>query len=935
MSKQQKLDLHIHGLFKNPSTFADVPIGAASVADNLVMDRENIADCRRGFNFYGNNVGNVISKNLNQYKDSLIESNSDNSLWYDSDSNGTWVEYGPSYAPPSSVQGSRIRSIQANKAIYLTTSLGIYRTDLLTTAPYQAGAPKGLGGTAVINISGGSGFMSNDVFVGYKIIWGYVDANNVLIVGPDSELVIVGNEAGGHILGLGTLVGGSAYTNGTYNTVPLTGGTGSGAQATIVVSGNTVTSVTITNTGNGYRPLDILSANAASIGGTGSGFTVQVSSISGGTANVNVNFLMPKGVHVNWIYQVYRSLESTDFLLDPNAVPNPNLFLTYQGTVNSTDITNQYIAFTDVTPNQLLGAELYTNPDQQGEDQANWQPPLAQDIAYYKNFTFYANTRTLHRLEQTLIASGPTLGIQVNDTVTFTDSSGGATFTLTGKNTETPASGYFQVYSTGDPALDITNTAQSMCRVINQYASNAFISAYYLSGFNSSPGQMLFQKLTLDQGYFFMNSSRQSCWSPSVPTSGTLIQSTNDVYPNRLYFSKELQPDAVPLLNYYDIGSAVEQIDRILPLREGLIILKQDGIYRLSGTSPSNFYVELLDNSLKSIAPNSAAVLNNFVYFLSNIGVVQTSESGVSINSRPIEVVLLINISPQLFPNLQDVCFGVGYNSDKKYILALPTSSTDQIATEEYVYNYITQQWTRWTRPMSCAIINAKDDKLYHGGGPVTNITNIYQERKSYLTNGADLADESYNVNIVSSLGNTITLTSTAQIQAGMTLVQASASASSFITTVLSPTQVTVEDSISIWTAGAAQVFTPILNNFTTIQEDCGNPGIVKHIYDSSFIFSQTTFKSLNVAYQNDLSNNTYNTTLTLVDQNSWGNFPWGAGPWGGGGGTQRRLRTLVPRQIARCNWLIISLSNDRCFTNFGLSGISLMYTMMSERQKT
>lgn len=73
-----------------------------------------------------------------------------------------------------------------------------------------------------------------------------------------------------------TLVGGSAYTNGTYVHVPLTGGTGSGAQATVVVSGGAVTSVTITNPGTGYTVADTLSASNTNLGGTGSGFSVDV-----------------------------------------------------------------------------------------------------------------------------------------------------------------------------------------------------------------------------------------------------------------------------------------------------------------------------------------------------------------------------------------------------------------------------------------------------------------------------------------------------------------------------------------------------------------------------------------------------------------------------------------------------------------------------------
>jgi len=85
------------------------------------------------------------------------------------------------------------------------------------------------------------------------------------------------------VLTLNTLVGGTLYTNGTYTNVFLTGGTGTGVTATVVVAGNTVTTVTLTETGSGYTVADELSADPLDIGGTGSGFKINVATVGAAT----------------------------------------------------------------------------------------------------------------------------------------------------------------------------------------------------------------------------------------------------------------------------------------------------------------------------------------------------------------------------------------------------------------------------------------------------------------------------------------------------------------------------------------------------------------------------------------------------------------------------------------------------------------------------
>jgi len=102
---------------------------------------------------------------------------------------------------------------------------------------------------------------------------------------------------------LGSITGGSSYVNGTYSNVPLTGGFGLDAKATIVVSGNAVTTVTVTARGAGYQVADVLSANNANLGGAGSGFAIpvatlylqaiQMSAAATGSASSTLTFSLP------------------------------------------------------------------------------------------------------------------------------------------------------------------------------------------------------------------------------------------------------------------------------------------------------------------------------------------------------------------------------------------------------------------------------------------------------------------------------------------------------------------------------------------------------------------------------------------------------------------------------------------------------------------
>lgn len=98
----------------------------------------------------------------------------------------------------------------------------------------------------------------------------------------------------GRVTGFTGLIGGAGYSNGLYYDVPLLGGSGSNAAATVLVVNGSVTNLTITNPGVFYVVGDKLTVAAESLGGfgTGGGFSVDVLTVgnSAGTSWLGENF---------------------------------------------------------------------------------------------------------------------------------------------------------------------------------------------------------------------------------------------------------------------------------------------------------------------------------------------------------------------------------------------------------------------------------------------------------------------------------------------------------------------------------------------------------------------------------------------------------------------------------------------------------------------
>lgn len=815
----QVLNLKIAGLFTNPNQFSEIPDGALSVADNIQIDKGSVAEPRRGQYRYGQMPSSYTGTidTLFEYDGRLFASY-DNKIAYDNGS-GTFTPFSNPYSAQS---GYKIKTTQANRNLYFTTTSNIKKISDVGTEPINAGVPRGIDGTGSVGSAGV--VLPNNHTVAYRFVWGYKDANDNLILGSPSGRLVINNNLSG-------------------------------------------------------------------------------------TRDVNLVVYIPDGVIAGYFLQVYRSASTSSATIEPS----DELQLVYEYILTSGDISTGSVSFPDITPEDLRGAALYTNPTQEGILQANDVPPCAVDITTYKNITFYANTKGKQNFFLTLIsATGTSPGLVNGDTITIN----GLVYTAS-TSAENVATRTFLLTS-GTAASAITDTTRSLIKIINLAQSD--ISAYYISGYNDLPGRMYIEANEFSLPQFYLVSSRTTCWNPVLQSSGTANASTNDVYPNRIYYSKIQQPEAVPLLNYLDAGSRDSAIQRIIPLRDSIFVIKEDGVFRIIGEDPSSLRISLFDNTVRLLAIESAVECNNQIFCYTDQGIVAISDNGVQVLSRPIENLIY---QSEILSNFESLSFAISYEVDRKYLFYCKTIETDTYPTQGYIYNFFTNAWTRYVHNRSCGTVYR--GKLFMGGVDGW----IYHERKQL--NSSDYVDDEYNVTINSINGNVLTLASATNIQANQIIKQG---VNSGVVVSKNVNDVTITDTVGTFTAGSAIAYNAIRSVFEWAQNSGQNPGILKHWREATLLFREADFQNIEMGISSNFDPNVEYTTISPLRTDQWGSFPWGSIPWGIGSGIAYPIRTYVPLMKRRASWVFFRIRNTKPQSYFAIEGISIQFENMSERFK-
>src|SRR4029077_7061628 len=109
---------------------------------------------------------------------------------------------------------------------------------------------------------------------------------------------------------------------------------------------------------------------------------------------------------------------------------------------------------------------------------------------------------------------GAPFGMQIGDTFTITDQNSLVAQVYTGAAANNAAARQFKIDTSGTIAQNIDATARNLVAMINQDPANSLYYAQYITGENILPGAITLVSQNLQNPQFFVNSSRQTCWTP-------------------------------------------------------------------------------------------------------------------------------------------------------------------------------------------------------------------------------------------------------------------------------------------------------------------------------------------------------------------------------------------------------------------------------------
>jgi len=988
----QNINLSVSGLYTSVNDYQGLPQGALDVADNVESRYKNVMEPRRGFDSLADAAmdGLHFIRLTNFYvggTDRIIGLTSAGDLVYYTGAN-PWPAVPGNYASglvAPNATNSKCRFIKAGQNLYVTAQDGVRSLSSGSAANiYRAGVPKALNIEAATN-GDSSGFFSNNTVLSTTGTVTNTSANITNLA--DTSGVTVGMYVSGTAIpagakvssitpSVGILIENGTITAGSTSVSSLS--STAGLVAGVLVSGDGIQPGTkIVSTGVGSCTLDTAAFKSGTVEltfstaivitmdqtatGTHTGETITfysgaqvgyrivygrtetdingtvitrlgspspaavATNILGTSTNTTVTATLPKNSEgpITFV-RLYRSAQTASIDVSPLDQYN----LVYEATLSHSDFVARTITITDDVPDSLVGIPLYTGSDQEGALQANDPPPECWDMCKFRDFVLYGNITRPTTTKFTIVAVGSPNGVQIGDTITIAGTflSTSFTGTYTGASSENAAAKQFKVTTSGTPSQNIADTANSLIRVIN-YDETVPVHAVLLSTTTDLPGQILLEADYPSLDTFTVTASAHtSAYDPALTGLVSDINTLN----NGIGVSKTSEYEAVPATNLIYSGDTSSPIIRMIPLRDYVVVLKTDGIYKVQGLSPSGLVSSSFDLTTKIIGAETAVPLNSGVWMLSNQGVVSISDGGVDAKSIPIDDQLNRLIGSYL-DNLVDVGFAVGYESDRKYILCVP-ESTNTYAEVEYNFNYVTNAWTTWSRNLHAAFIHSNEGKMYIARADSDTATDpqamgVSKERKGATYK--DYVDEGIANSITAISGDQVTLAAIDQVAVGDILWQSDTLFSPILAVNLLTNTVTIQYVLS-FTVAACSILKAYDCTMTWKQVFGDNPAFMRQFSEGIALFKNTRFNTANVSFVTDFSQSESQVPIEGVGNGLWGLFAWGELPWGGTIIPQK-IRFLIPQEKQLGSYIIPTLQIKQGYSDFKFQGMSISFYNISQ----
>jgi hypothetical protein len=904
----------VRGVHSAPNQLESVPDGALADSLNCVTPFKDIVQSRRGQKFYDNTFGGTGSRSNEGYfyRDTLFLHYGVGSLAYDDGSGFTDFS---GFFFPTDATLLRIKFMEASKNLYWNTSVGTYVLDAIANTPRLAGVmpPLHLGSRLLVTTDAWLGI--NDA-VAYRVVLGIKDDNNNVKLGPPSERLVFETPKASFIAAIGEMTRAASGTAG-IDTVTVTHTAHNFPpyfRSNVVVTPGEVLyptgtfAVTVTST-SAMTYLDADVANTPNI---------AAQTITPQSSSPQFSIVLPSGLTTDYFFRVYRSYGSGN----SDVEPDDELYLVHEENLSAADITAGYISFTDRLPEAMLstGVALYTNANTgKSITAAKEPPPLAKDILHWRNRAFYFNTTDRQRFQLNMLGVGAPNGIQNNDTLTI----GLKTYTFK-TSVVTPYSDVL-ITSVFDIAANIEETAKALMESINYFSSTTGIACRYIDKEDEPPGQLELYCIAMGAAAFPVYASRRLTWFPTLTTSSTSARtSTAERRANGFAYSDRGEPEAVPLVNFDTVGVDGSEILRAVKGRDRIFVFMDDGtIHTISGTGP--FRVDPLDDTANLIGPDTAVGHNGQVLAFTTQGVVSVSESGVRILSAPIEDKLLELLGSSI-DNVKLRAFAVSYESDRQYILYLPSDNAETICSQAWVYNSLFDTWMPWTGDRTWGRVRKSDNKLYLGEGAANKVR---VERKDYER--TDFCDEDIDVSIASFDEQSVVLVGvTDGLTVGDLLYQSDAKRA-LITAIDSGTRTLTVESSEDWTLGAAIVKVAIDCSVKWSPAEMGAPSVMKRFRDLNLHFKQFFTNAFNLTFDSDRAPTERTATISAP---GFGLAAFGQGHFGSDDSSRNRRAGVHPDQ-QQANWIRVGFSAREAWSVWVLEGYSLEYEVISEKGGT